>query len=69
MQSVCVFCGSSTGRDPAYREAARSLGRTLAEANLRLIFGGGHVGLMSVVAGAAFEAGGEFVGITSETSK
>lgn len=63
MQSVCVFCGSSPGSNPAYREAARSLGRTLAEANVRLVFGGGHVGLMGVVAGAALEAGGEVVGI------
>ena len=63
MQSICVFCGSSQGSDPAYTEAARSLGRTLAEANIRLIFGGGHVGLMGVLSNAALEAGGDVVGI------
>ena len=63
MQSVCVFCGSSPGIDPAYAQAARSLGRTLAEANVRLVFGGGHVGLMGVISNAALEAGGEAIGI------
>ena len=63
MQSVCVFCGSSTGNDPAYTEAARSLGTTLAEANIRLVFGGGHVGLMGVISNAALEAGGDVIGV------
>jgi uncharacterized protein (TIGR00730 family) len=63
LQSVCVFCGSSPGSDPAYVEAARSLGRTLAEANVRLVFGGGHVGLMGVVSNAVLEAGGEAIGV------
>jgi uncharacterized protein (TIGR00730 family) len=63
LQSVCVFCGSSRGTDPAYAEAAGLLGRTLAEANVRLIFGGGHVGLMGVVSNAALEAGGEAIGV------
>jgi uncharacterized protein (TIGR00730 family) len=63
LQSVCVFCGSSPGLDPAYTEAARSLGRTLAKANIRLVFGGGHVGLMGVVSNAAIEAGGEAIGV------
>jgi len=63
LQSVCVFCGSSRGIDRAYTEAARSLGRTLAEANVRLIFGGGHVGLMGVLSNAALEAGGEVIGV------
>ena len=63
MQSVCVFCGSSPGLDPAYTEAAHSLGRTLAKANIRLVFGGGHVGLMGVVSNAAIEAGGEAIGV------
>jgi uncharacterized protein (TIGR00730 family) len=63
VQSVCVFCGSSPGIDPAYTEAARSLGRTLAEANVRLVFGGGHVGLMGVLSNAALEARGEVIGV------
>ena len=53
MNSICVFCGSSPGNDPAYAEAARLLGRTLAGRNVTLVYGGGHVGLMGVVAAAA----------------
>jgi uncharacterized protein (TIGR00730 family) len=63
LRSLCVFCGSSTGHEPAYTEAARSLGRTLAGAKIRLIFGGGHVGLMGEVANAALAAGGEAIGV------
>ena len=63
MQSVCVFCGSSTGSDPAYTEAARSLGTTLAEAGIRLVFGGGHVGLMGEISNAALAAGGDVIGV------
>jgi uncharacterized protein (TIGR00730 family) len=63
LRSDCVFCGSSRSIDPAYTEAARSLGRTLAEANVRLVFGGGHVGLVGVLSNAALEAGGEVIGV------
>lgn len=63
MNSICVFCGSSPGKDPAYAEAARLLGHTLAERNITLVYGGGHVGLMGVVADAALEKGGEVVGV------
>jgi uncharacterized protein (TIGR00730 family) len=63
LQSVCVFCGSSTGSDPAYTEAARSLGTTLAEAGIRLVFGGGHVGLMGEISNAALAAGGDVIGV------
>jgi len=63
MNAICVFCGSSPGNDPAYAEAARSLGRTLAERATTLVYGGGHVGLMGVVADAALGAGGEVVGV------
>jgi uncharacterized protein (TIGR00730 family) len=63
LQSVCVFCGSSTGSDPAYTEAARSLGTTLAEADIRLVFGGGHVGLMGEISNAALAAGGDVIGV------
>lgn len=64
MRSLCGFCGSSTGQDLAYAEAARALGRTLAGEKVRLVFGGGHVGLMGEVANAALAAGGEAVGVT-----
>jgi uncharacterized protein (TIGR00730 family) len=63
LRSDCVICGSSRGIDPDYTEAARSLGRTLAEANVRLVFGGGHVGLVGVLSNAALEAGGEVIGV------
>jgi hypothetical protein len=63
MNSICVFCGSSPGNDPAYAEAAQRLGWTLAERNTTLVYGGGHVGLMGVVADAALEAGGEVIGV------
>jgi uncharacterized protein (TIGR00730 family) len=63
MNSICVFCGSSPGNDPAYAEAAQRLGRTLAERGTKLVYGGGHVGLMGVVADAALAAGGEVIGV------
>jgi uncharacterized protein (TIGR00730 family) len=61
--NVCVFCGSSTGINPAYAEAARSLGELLARNNMRLIYGGGNVGLMGIVADAVMAGGGEVIGI------
>jgi uncharacterized protein (TIGR00730 family) len=63
MRSVCVFCGSSPGADPIYREAAVALGREVAGRGLRLVYGGGNVGLMGIVADAALAAGGEVIGI------
>jgi uncharacterized protein (TIGR00730 family) len=63
MQSVCVFCGSNFGDKPIYRELAAQLGRTLADRGLTLVYGGGNVGLMGVVADAALGAGGRVVGV------
>lgn len=63
MRSVCVYCGSNPGNRPAYRDAAVALGELLATSRTRLVFGGGAVGLMGVVAGAAMAAGGEVVGV------
>jgi uncharacterized protein (TIGR00730 family) len=63
MKSVCVFCGSASGVKPAYAEAARELGRTLAGRGLGLVYGGGRVGLMGEVATAALAAGGEVLGV------
>jgi len=60
---VCVFCGSSMGARPAYAEAARSLGRLLAERGVGLVYGGASVGLMGVIADAALAAGGEVIGV------
>ncbi|RJF93346.1 TIGR00730 family Rossman fold protein [Sphingomonas cavernae] len=63
MTNFTVFCGSSPGFDPAHREAAAALGRELASAGIGLVYGGGNVGLMGVLADAALEAGGEVIGV------
>ena len=63
LRSICLFCGSSPGIDPAFKLAAASLGSTFAHNNIRLIYGGGHVGLMGVAADACLAAGGEVVGV------
>lgn len=63
LSAIAVFCGSSFGNDPAYAEAARLTGRTLAERGIDVVYGGGHVGLMGTVADAAIEAGGRVVGV------
>jgi len=63
MDRICVYCGSSEGRDTAYVEAARALGRTLAERGIDLVYGGGHVGLMGAVADATLDAGGDVYGV------
>ena len=61
--SLCVFCGSSTPPDPRYRQAARELGALAAARGLRLVYGGGQVGLMGEVASAALAAGGRVTGV------
>jgi uncharacterized protein (TIGR00730 family) len=63
MKRVCVYCGSSAGLSPAYADAARGLGELLAARGLGLVYGGGRVGLMGVVADAALAGGGEVVGV------
>ena len=63
---MAVYCGSNSGNDPAYAEAAAALGRTLAKRGIRLVYGGGHVGLMGVVADAVLESGGEVHGVITE---
>ncbi|MGC2321743.1 MAG: TIGR00730 family Rossman fold protein [Terriglobales bacterium] len=63
LQRICVFCGSSVGANPAYAAAARELGRTLAERGLGVVFGGGKVGLMGVLADAVLAAGGDVIGV------
>ncbi|MDX9672517.1 MULTISPECIES: TIGR00730 family Rossman fold protein [unclassified Pseudomonas] len=67
LKSVCVFCGANAGTDPAYTEAAKALGRALAERHLTLVYGGGAVGLMGLVADAALAAGGEVIGIIPQS--
>jgi uncharacterized protein (TIGR00730 family) len=61
--SLCVFCGSRHGSRPAYTAAAQALGQEIARRNWRLVYGGGNVGLMGVVADAVLEAGGQVFGV------
>src|SRR5262245_50371330 len=63
LSSVCVYCGSGLGANPVHAEAARILGQSMAEAGVRLIYGGGSVGLMGTVARAVLDAGGAVTGI------
>src|SRR5580658_449135 len=66
INAVCVYCGSSPGTDPAFVEAARKLGKILAENSVRLVYGGGSVGLMGALAESVLEHGGEATGIIPE---
>ena len=63
MKAIAVYCGANAGADPVYADAARTLGRLLAERGIGLVFGGGHVGLMGIVADAALAAGGRVSGV------
>jgi uncharacterized protein (TIGR00730 family) len=67
LKSVCVFCGSSPGRQPGFVEAAVALGRTVARRGMTLVYGGAQVGLMGVVANAAMEEGGEVHGVITRS--
>ena len=64
---ICVFCGSSAGVRPVYREAAVELGRTLARVGIGVVYGGSRVGLMGAVADAALEEGGHVIGVIPES--
>ena len=63
IRSVCVYCGSSPGRNGLYLEAGTTLGRAIADAGLRLVYGGGTKGIMGAVAAGAAERGGRIIGI------
>jgi uncharacterized protein (TIGR00730 family) len=63
MKSIAVFCASSLGSNKIYEQAARSAGQTLVRAGLRVVYGGGNVGLMGVLADSALAAGGEVIGV------
>ncbi len=62
-RNICVYCGSGLGLNPAYATAARTLGQSLAQAGIGLIYGGGSLGLMGEVARATLDGGGRVVGI------
>lgn len=66
MPSVCVFCGSSTGNDAAFAEAARQLAQALVQNECDVVYGGGRVGLMGVLADAVLELGGKITGVIPE---
>ncbi|MGC3948325.1 MAG: TIGR00730 family Rossman fold protein [Chryseolinea sp.] len=61
--NICVFCGSASGIDPVYAEAAKALGIQLAKGGHTLVYGGGNVGLMGIVADAVLEQGGKAIGV------
>ncbi|WP_348696090.1 TIGR00730 family Rossman fold protein [Duganella fentianensis] len=63
MKAICVYCGANPGHDPQYAEAARALGRALVAQNLALVYGGGNVGLMGVIADEVLKHGGEVTGV------
>jgi len=63
---ICVFCGSSMGNSPVYADTAARLGRTIADQGITLVYGGGNVGLMGIVAESAMKAGGKVIGIIPE---
>jgi hypothetical protein len=66
VSSICVYCGSQPGIDPSYREAARNLGRSIADHGIDLVYGGGTKGLMGAVAEAVMSNGGRAIGIIPE---
>ena len=69
IKRIVVYCGANVGNNPAYEAAAVAVGRTLAEQGIGLVYGGGGVGLMGVVADAALAAGGEVIGVIPEALK
>jgi hypothetical protein len=67
MKRICVFCGSNTGTNPAYLQAAEKVGVFLAERNIELVYGGGRVGLMGKIADTVLAAGGRVIGVIPES--
>lgn len=69
IRSICVYCGSSSGTHPSFKETAYQYGKFLAENSLTVVYGGGAVGLMGAVADGALEAGGHVIGVIPEALK
>ena len=69
MKRLAVFCGSAAGNQPVYAEAAELTAREIAKRNIGLVYGGGHVGLMGILADATLEAGGSVIGVIPESLK
>jgi uncharacterized protein (TIGR00730 family) len=66
IQSICVYCGSGPGGDPAFIKAAEGFGKILAEKGIRLVYGGGSIGLMGAVATSVLDHGGQVTGVIPE---
>ncbi|MBN8996371.1 MAG: TIGR00730 family Rossman fold protein [Rhizobiales bacterium] len=69
LTSICVYCGSNAGADPAYAEGARILGKAMAAQGIRLVYGGGAVGLMGIIARSVLDAGGNVLGVIPQFLK
>jgi uncharacterized protein (TIGR00730 family) len=69
IRSICVYCGSGPGSDPAFVRAAKTFGQTLAQKKIRLVYGGGSIGLMGAVAEAVLEHGGDVTGVIPDFLK
>lgn len=69
MKSICVFCGSNTGKDEIYATEARKLGQYLAQNQIQLVYGAGNIGLMGVIADAVLDAGGYAIGVIPDFLK
>lgn len=69
MKRLCVFCGSATGGNPIYKETAQYFGQLIAERNIELVFGGGHIGLMGVIADSVLQNGGKVIGVIPQSLK
>jgi uncharacterized protein (TIGR00730 family) len=69
IKAVCVYCGSGPGSNPKFVESARSFGRILAENNIRLVYGGGSIGLMGAIADSVIDHGGQVTGIIPDFLK
>ena len=67
MKNICVYCGSSYGKQTVYADAAKTLGEILVQNNIGLVYGGGHVGLMGIIAQTVFKNGGHVVGVIPKT--
>lgn len=66
IKSLCVYCGSSGNVDQDFRDAAKDMGEAMAKADIQLVYGGGHVGLMGIIADGVMNAGGQAIGIIPE---
>ena len=66
MKAIAVYCGSASPADPTYIEAAREVGRTLAQRGITVVYGGGRLGLMGALADSALAAGGTVIGVIPE---